>query len=237
MPRIPPDPPHLPTTLRLVLASASPRRSALLADLDLAFTVRPPQIDESPRPDERPPDIVARLAREKAMVALEPGEIVLAADTIVVIDDEVLGKPVDARDACAMLARLAGRDHEVFTGVALADGTGNEPRLVSRVERTQVRIRAMSPEEIAAYVAGGEPMDKAGAYAIQGWGAVYVEAIRGNYTNVVGLPIPAVEACLRELGFGIDRFRRTPPDSPEADAGTSPRTWSALPARRAKSSS
>ena len=195
-------------TPRLVLASASPRRSALLADLDLAFTVRPPHPDESALPFERPPDLVARLAREKAQARVDPGELVLAADTIVVIDNEILGKPADEADARAMLTRLAGRDHEVYTGVALADGTERELRLVSRVERTQVRIRPMTSTEISAYVAGGEPMDKAGAYAIQGWGAIYVEAITGNYTNVVGLPIPAIEACFRELGFELDRFRR-----------------------------
>lgn len=196
------------TAPRLVLASASPRRSALLAELDLAFTVRPPGTDESPRPAERPPDLVARLAREKATARIEPGDLVLAADTVVVIDDEILGKPNDADDARSMLARLAGRDHEVFTGVAVADGSGSEPRLATRVERTQVRIRSMSSAEIAAYVAGGEPLDKAGAYGIQGWGAVYVEAVTGNYTNVVGLPIPAVEACFRELGFELGSFRR-----------------------------
>ena len=134
----------------------------------------------------------------------------LAADTIVVIDNEILGKPADEADARAMLARLAGRDHEVYTGVALADGAERELRLASRVEHTQVRIRPMSSAEISAYVASGEPMDKAGAYAIQGWGAIYVEAITGNYTNVVGLPIPAVEACFRELGFELNRFRRDP---------------------------
>ena len=198
---------------RLVLASASPRRSALLADLDLVFTVRPPQTDESPLPYERPADLVARLAREKAHTRMGPGEIVLAADTVVVIDNEILGKPADATEAKSMLARLSGRDHEVYTGVALADGSGGselQPRLASRVERTQVRIREMSAAEIAAYVAGGEPMDKAGAYAIQGWGALFVEAIAGNYTNVVGLPMPAVEACFRELGFELASFRRNP---------------------------
>ncbi len=204
---------------RLVLASASPRRSALLADLDLVFTIRPPQTDESPLPYERPADLVARLAREKAQTRVGPGEIVLAADTVVVIDNQILGKPADATEARSMLARLSGRDHEVYTGVALADGTGGSsasgasrmpPRLASRVERTQVRIREMSAVEIAAYVAGGEPMDKAGAYAIQGWGAIYVEAIAGNYTNVVGLPMPAVEACFRELGFALASFRRNP---------------------------
>ena len=202
---------------RLVLASASPRRSALLADLDLVFTVRPPQTDESPLPYERPADLVARLAREKAHTRMGPGEIVLAADTVVVIDNEILGKPVDATDARAMLTRLSGRDHEVYTGVALAQGAAGgsmaTTRLVSRVERTQVRIRSMSQTEIADYVAGGEPMDKAGAYAIQGWGAVYVEAITGNYTNVVGLPMPAVEACFRELGFELASFRRKPSGS------------------------
>ena len=219
-----PRPQGSPRAPILVLASASPRRRALLADLDLDFTVRPPHTDESPRPGERPSDLVVRLAGEKALACIEPGEIVLAADTIVVIDNEILGKPADEVDARSMLTRLAGRDHEVFTGVALADGTGPQSRLVTRVERTQVRIRPMSSGEISAYVAGGEPMDKAGAYAIQGWGAVYVEAITGNYTNVVGLPIPAVEACFRELGFDIDRFRRTPIGSPGADEKASPRT-------------
>ena len=201
---------------RLILASASPRRSALLAELDLVFTVRPPHTDESARPFERPADLVARLALEKAQACIEAGELVLAADTVVVIDNQILGKPVDRDDARAMLARLSGRDHEVYTGVALADATVAPTRLVSRVERTQVRIRAMASAEIAAYVDGGEPMDKAGAYAIQGWGAVYVEAITGNYTNVVGLPIPAVEACFRELGFEIGRFRRESPGGPSS---------------------
>ncbi len=201
--------------LRLVLASASPRRSALLADLDLDFTVRPPQTDESPLPFERPADLVTRLAIEKARTTIHPGEIVLAADTIVVIGNEILGKPADEADARWMLERLSGRDHEVYTGVAVAAGDGGAATppgigtLATRVERTQVRIRTMSDAEIAAYVAGGEPMDKAGAYAIQGWGAVYVEAITGNYTNVVGLPIPAVEACFRELGYDLASFRRS----------------------------
>ncbi len=206
-----PGSPSLPP--RLVLASASPRRSALLADLDLDFTIRPPQTDESPLPYESPADLVARLAREKAQTRVGAGEIVLAADTVVVIDNEILGKPADATEARSMLTRLCGRDHEVYTGVALAAGSSDSrvpTRLASRVERTQVRIREMSAAEIAAYVAGGEPMDKAGAYAIQGWGALFVEAIAGNYTNVVGLPMPAVEACFRELGFELASFRRNP---------------------------
>lgn len=195
---------------RLVLASASPRRSALLADLDLAFTVRPPHTDESPQPFERPADLVARLAREKAQAFIEPGELVLAADTIVVIDNVILGKPADEGDARAMLTRLSGRDHEVYTGVALADATTVPPRLVSRVERTQVRIREMTSAEIAAYVAGGEPMDKAGAYAIQGLGALLVEEIRGNYSNVVGLPLPATRRLFAELGIELrELIRRT----------------------------
>ncbi|MEO7795405.1 MAG: Maf family protein [Thermoanaerobaculia bacterium] len=195
-------------TPRLVLASASPRRSALLFDLELEFLVRPPHTDESPRPLEGPIDLVARLALEKARARVETDDLVLAADTIVVIDGEILGKPADEAEARDMLRRLSGRDHEVYTGVALVDGSAVPARLASRVERTKVRIRTMTAAEIAAYVAGGEPMDKAGAYAIQGWGAVYVEAITGNYTNVVGLPIPAVEACFRELGFAIESFRR-----------------------------
>lgn len=193
---------------QLVLASASPRRRALLADLGLDFLVRPPHTDETARPGERPAELVARLAFEKAQALLAEGELVLAADTVVVIDGEILGKPVDRGDARAMLARLSGRDHEVYTGVALADATATPAKSVGRVERTEVRIREMSSSEIADYVEGGEPMDKAGAYAIQGWGALYVEAITGNYTNVVGLPVPAVEACFRELGFRIEQFRR-----------------------------
>ncbi|MEO8274787.1 MAG: Maf family protein [Thermoanaerobaculia bacterium] len=191
-------------TPKLVLASASPRRSALLAELDLQFTVRPSGADETPLAGESPADLVRRLACAKALARLAPGEIVLAADTIVVIDEEILGKPADEAAARAMLAQLSGREHEVWSGVAVAE----KGRLATRVERTLVRIRALEPGEIAAYVAGGEPSDKAGAYAIQGWGAVYVEGITGNYTNVVGLPLPAVAACLRELGFEFTDFRR-----------------------------
>ncbi len=201
----------LPCLPRLVLASGSPRREALLAELGLAFTVRPPHTDESALPSERPEELVARLAREKAQARIEAGELVLAADTIVVIDDAILGKPADEREARSMLARLSGRDHEVFTGVAVADASHSPARLAIRVVRTGVHIREMSAAEIDSYVAGGEPMDKAGAYAIQGWGSVYVESVAGNYTNVVGLPIPAVFACFRELGFDLAAFREASP--------------------------
>lgn len=186
---------------RLVLASASPRRSALLADLDLAFTVRPPHTDESPQPFERPADLVARLAREKAQAFIEPGELVLAADTIVVIDNVILGKPADEGDARAMLTRLSGRDHEVYTGVALADATTVPPRLVSRVERTQVRIREMTSAEIAAYVAGGEPMDKAGAYAVQGRAGMFISEIHGSYSGIMGLPLYETALLLAKFGY------------------------------------
>jgi septum formation protein len=192
---------------RLILASSSPRRSAILAELELDFTVRPSDADESPLPGELPEDLVRRLALAKAQARAEAGELVLAADTIVVIDGQILGKPADPDDARAMLQRLSGREHEVWSGVALAQVTEAGLRVAGRVVRTEVRIRTMTAAEIAAYVADGEPMDKAGAYAIQGWGAVYVDAIRGNYTNVVGLPIPAVAACFRELGFDLVEFR------------------------------
>jgi len=193
-------------TPRLVLASSSPRRRQLLGELGLEFEVRPVDADERPLPGEAPAAMVARLAREKALGRIGADELVLAADTIVVIDGAILGKPRDAGDAAAMLARIAGREHEVFTGVALAAEEGRRAAL--RVVRTAVRMRALSAAEVASYVASGEPLDKAGAYAIQGWGAVYVEAIVGNYSNVVGLPVPAVAELFAELGFDLARFRR-----------------------------
>jgi septum formation protein len=203
----------------VVLASASPRRRDLLAALGLPFAVRPVDLDETPRPGEAPRDYVSRLAVEKAAADARPGELVLAADTVVVLEGggggpQLLGKPGSPREAEAMLARLAGREHVVFTGVALlaaADGGGGAPRRAAAVEESRVRLAPLGEAEIAWYVATGEPLDKAGAYAIQGIGALFVEAVEGNYTNVVGLPLPAVYKLFAQLGHDLRDFLTEPP--------------------------
>ena len=193
-------------TPKLVLASGSPRRRELLSGLGLAFTVRPADLDESILPGETPEQHVRRLAQEKAAARAEGGEWVLAADTVVVIDGDILGKPRDVAEARGMLRKLAGRRHTVFSGVALVDGSSQ--RSTHGVARTTVDIVTITDEDIAWYVATGEPMDKAGAYAIQGLGALFVEAIEGNYTNVVGLPIPLTRSLFRELGFDLRQLSR-----------------------------
>ena len=184
--------------LRVVLASQSPRRRELLALVGIEHEVRPADIDETPRPGEQPAPHAERLAREKAeTLARElPDALVIAADTVVVVDGEILGKPRDAAHAAEMLARLEGREHTVVTGVAVARGA----RIASAVERVEVRFRALAPDEITAYVATGEPMDKAGAYGIQGYGATIVERIDGDFFAVMGLPLVAVVRLARELG-------------------------------------
>lgn len=188
----------------LILASASPRRRDLLSGLGVRFSVRPVDVDETPRPGEEPRGYVLRLAREKAAARAAPGELVLAADTSVVLDGEILGKPVDAADARRMLSRLAGREHTVLTGAALLEaGRGD----ASAVEESRVRIAALSDEELRWYVATGETLDKAGSYAVQGLGAMFVEAVYGDYTNVVGLPLPATYRLFRDLGHDLRSFR------------------------------
>jgi len=162
-------------------------------------------VDESTRPGEPPRDYVLRLAAEKAAAGAHPGELVLAADTTVVIDGEILGKPSDPEDARRMLRLLSGRVHTVLTGIALADASAG--RRETDLDESQVRITPMSDEEIAWYVETGEPMDKAGAYAIQGLGALLVEAVEGNYTNVVGLPIPCTSRLFARLGYNLRDFR------------------------------
>ncbi|HET9210525.1 MAG TPA: Maf family protein [Thermoanaerobaculia bacterium] len=209
--------PHLPGTL--VLASASPRRRELLGGLGLRFEVRSADVDETPHPGEEPEAYVVRLAREKAAAVARPGELVLAADTTVVVDGEILGKPVDADDARRMLRQLAGREHEVLTGIALfevlsevlaAARNGHPEKTAARADLSRVRIAPLTDEEIDWYVATGEPMDKAGAYGIQGLGSLFVEAVDGNYTNVVGLPVPAVYRLFAELGYDLRSFRLPP---------------------------
>ncbi len=196
---------------RLILASASPRRRELLAELGLPFEVRATEVDESPLAGEEPAALVARLALAKARAAAEPGAIVLGADTVVVAGEVVFGKPRDATAARGMLAELSGRTHSVWTGVALVRGDASDPS-EARVRscRTGVRFRVLSSAEIDAYVASGEPLDKAGAYAIQGGAQSFVEELDGDYTNVVGLPLPLVREILAEAGFAplADRLSR-----------------------------
>lgn len=187
--------------LRLVLASGSPRRRELLRRIGWDPLVRPVDLDETPRPGEAAADYVLRLAEEKAAARAEPGELVLAADTIVVLDGELLGKPVDVADARRMLAALSGREHEVLTGVAIYDPA--RCAKLATFDRTRVRFAEMSEEEIGWYVSTGEPMDKAGAYGIQECGALFVEAIEGNYSNVVGLPMPTTWRLLRRAGIAL----------------------------------
>jgi septum formation protein len=189
----------------LILASASPRRRELLAQAGFSFSVRAADIDETPLPGEAAAAYVERLAREKAQAvcalsgAADSPAIVLAADTSVVLaDGAILGKPVDETDAARMLGLLSGATHSVMTGVA-AVSTAAPECIVSTVETTRVTFNAIPPAEIAAYIGGGEPRDKAGAYAIQGFAARWIPRIEGDYFNVVGLPIARTVALLGEL--------------------------------------
>jgi len=186
----------------LVLASRSPRRAELLKAAGIPFVVRVADIDETPRSDEKPHDYVLRVAQEKARaVPASDSETVLAADTTVVLGTEILGKPQDAADAIRMLTALAGQRHDVLTGICILRGGGV---LALEVASTAVWFRPVSASEIADYVATGEPMDKAGAYAIQGMASRWIERIDGSYTNVVGLPVELVyRACKLSLwNFG-----------------------------------
>jgi septum formation protein len=189
---------------RLILASASPRRRALLAQAGFDFEVRASEIDESLLPGEAAAAYVERLAIEKAQAVCAlydraSGPVtVLAADTAVVLPDgEILGKPRNAADARRMLRLLSGRTHAVMTGLAAV--SSEQERLASAVEMTHVTFLVLTDEEIAAYVAGGEPLDKAGAYAIQGYAARWIPRIEGDYFNVVGLPIARTVALLTEV--------------------------------------
>ena len=188
----------------MILASQSPRRIELMQEAGYAPRVIPAAIDETPLPGEQPADLVARLSSSKAHAVAAahaaPDEIVVAADTVVVLDGEALGKPADADEARSMLARLSGRTHQVMTGVCLLVGGEGSPEPVSFVETTDVTFYALSQQEIDTYVAGGEPMDKAGAYGIQGTGGrLLVRGIAGDFYNVVGLPIAAVVRAIRGL--------------------------------------
>jgi septum formation protein len=178
----------------LVLASQSPRRAELLRQAGIPFVVRAAPVDESPRPGENPVDYVCRLAEEKARaVPAAADDLVLGADTTVVVDHRMLGKPVNTADAIRMLEALSGRAHEVLTGICLLCGD----RLIRDVSATRVWFTDMTTREIEDYAGSGEPLDKAGAYAIQGLASKFVERIEGCYFNVVGLPVPLVYRHLR----------------------------------------
>ena len=198
----------------LVLASASPRRQELLRNAGLSFTVQPADIDESPLAGELPRECAERLARAKALAIwrTRPQDLVLGADTIVVVDERILGKPLDAGDAVRMLRLLSGRVHTVITGVCVVQAVGGETadsdevlktenrELRTASETTLVTMSEFSDDEIREYVATGEPMDKAGAYAIQGIASRWIPRIEGDYSNVVGLPVALVYRMLQERG-------------------------------------
>jgi len=198
--------------MSLVLASASPRRQELLRAAGVAITVQPTNIPESPKDGEAPHACAERLAREKAWVVFKerPNDFVLGADTIVVVEGKILGKPRDAADAARMLRLLSGRTHEVTTGVCLmgpkaASTPPESPKGETtlgdtRSETTLVTMNELSDEEIKTYIETGEPMDKAGAYAIQGMASRWIPRIEGDYSNVVGLPVALVYRMLRERG-------------------------------------
>lgn len=185
--------------MAMILASQSPRRRELLGQMGFSFTVRPAKGEELAHPELTPAQLVEELARQKALeVSAEAAsdDVVVAADTVVAIDGVVLGKPRDKAQAAEMLSALSGREHTVYTGVAVKRG---ETLLVEH-EATQVRFRPLTEREIDLYIQTGEPMDKAGSYGIQGYGALLVEGIRGDYFNVVGLPICRLGRMLAQVG-------------------------------------
>jgi len=188
---------------RVVLASSSPRRRELLKLIGIAHEVRPANIDETMRPREAPRRHAERLAREKAsaIATRDPDIITIGADTVVVINRKVLGKPSDAEQAAWMLGMLSGREHTVITAVAVSRGK----KLRSAIEEVRVKFRRLRDDEIEAYIATGEPMDKAGAYGIQGYGATIVERIEGDYFAVMGLPLVRLIGLMRDVGV-IYRF-------------------------------
>lgn len=191
------------TTIPIILASSSPRRRELLQGLGIPFTVETSDVDESTSPGLPPAEIVESLAQRKAReIAGKKGDgLVIGADTIVVLDGNVLGKPRDDADAYQMLQSMQGREHTVFSGVALIDAKSGREEVAHR--STKVRIRPLTKQEIIAYIATKEPLDKAGSYAIQGIGSTIVEAIQGDYFTVVGLPLNLTAAMLSRFGVQI----------------------------------
>ena len=182
--------------MSVILASQSPRRKELLGLMNIPFTVRVADIDEAMDPSLPPYDEVARVSRLKALaVPRDPQDVVIAADTIVVCDDQVLGKPTDPQDAFRMLSMLSGRAHQVMTGLTVLQGD----RIISHTEVTDVYFRSLTDAQIQAYVDTKDPMDKAGSYGIQSGAAIFVEKISGDYYNVMGLPVCRLSQILEQL--------------------------------------
>ena len=196
------DRPRIIQLPKIILASGSPRRAEILKTVNWPFEIVAPDIDETRQTNEAAVPYVQRLARSKAeAVALRvSGSLIVAADTTVMIDEQILEKPSDQNDAHRMLQQLSGRWHEVITGVALVDGATSESQVAC--ETTNVKFAAMSEDEIDWYVSSGEPMDKAGAYAIQGLGARFIEEIRGDFFNVMGLPVRLLYEMVQESSDG-----------------------------------
>jgi septum formation protein len=193
-------------TSSLILASGSPRRRDLLSRLELSFATVPAEIAESPLPGESPRELAERLAREKAeavaaRIGRTPRRVVLGSDTIVVIGEEVLGKPRDPEHAVALLRKLTGRTHLVMTGIAVVESDTGRTR--SRVVESRVTLRSADEVELRDYVASGESLDKAGAYAVQGTGRRFITGIEGSETNVIGLPLEETRAMLLDAGVEI----------------------------------
>lgn len=187
--------------MELILASGSPRRRELLEMLGARFTVIPATGEEAVHPELTPAELVKALSRAKAeeVAASHPDAAVIGADTVVSVDGEVLGKPKDEADALRMLRLLSGRSHEVYTGVTVIC----RGRMQCAAERTEVRFRPLTAREMAAYIATGEPMDKAGGYGIQGYASLFAEGIEGDYFNVMGLPVCRLGSMLREIGVDL----------------------------------
>ena len=182
--------------MELILASQSPRRRELMELFRVPFTVRVADIDETMDPTKTPYDEVARVSRAKSMaVSRQPGDVVIAADTIVVVENEVLGKPKDQEDAFRMLRLLSGREHQVMTGLTVL----RHHKAISCTEVTTIHFRPLSDAEIRSYIRTGEPMDKAGSYGIQGGAALFAQGIQGDYFNVVGLPVCRLGLILKQI--------------------------------------
>lgn len=187
--------------MKIILASASPRRRELIKNLGIEYEVRTADCEEETVPGEHPKDTVIRLSRTKALWVAEretAPAIVIGADTVVAIDDEILGKPANRNEAAKMLRELSGRTHRVYTGMTVTDGN----KTVSEYVRTDVKFYELSDKQIESYVSTGEPMDKAGAYGIQEYGSLLVKSISGDYFNVVGLPVSRLRRVLNE-NFGV----------------------------------
>ena len=194
-------------TRRLVLASGSPRRREMLERLGLDATVHPAEVDESPLAGEEPEAYVRRLASAKARARAAPGTVTIGADTTVVLDGQIVGKPGDRAEARAMLGALSGRCHEVLTAVAvIADGT----REAAGIERSTVALAPVDEARLGWYTSLEEPYDKAGGYALQGAGSLFADRVEGSISNVIGLPLPLLDRLFSQLGIDLLDFRRRP---------------------------